>query len=186
MNQGNVPLHYVCTRDQARRLVQSHDRFWVSNCGCRESRGKCSRSRIDVCLQFYEFTAAGLSGLHEVSRAEVEDILREAEDKHLVSRPFRDEKTKKVNEGICFCCDDCCGYFTDPGEYTCDKGDLIERTDMETCTHCGQCEEVCYFGARRMRDGTLVVNRDKCYGCALCVDVCPEHCIGVEPRREAA
>jgi len=40
-------LHYVCTHDEARRLIAAHDRFWVSNCGCRESRAACNRSRID-------------------------------------------------------------------------------------------------------------------------------------------
>ena len=186
MGESNVPLHYVCNRDQARELIDGNHRFWVSNCGCREARGKCSRSRIDVCLQFSEVTAAGPSGLHEISRVEAEEILREAEDKHLVRRPFRDDNTRKETEGICFCCDDCCGYFMEPGEYTCDKGDLIETTDMEACTHCGECVEVCYFGARRMREGKLAVGREKCYGCGLCTDVCPEDCIELVPRAEAA
>ena len=184
MDQRETSLHYVCTRYEAQELIRTNERFWISNCGCRESRGKCERSRLDVCLQFYEMTAADISGLHEATRAEAEGILKEARAKHLVARPFRDEQTRTRTDGICFCCDDCCGYFTDPGDYDCDKGDLIEQTDMERCTDCGLCADVCYFSTRKMLDGKLVVRRDRCYGCGLCLDVCPEDCIKMVARSE--
>lgn len=183
MEDIDFALHYVCTRDKARDLIDSHERFWVSNCGCREIRGNCARSRIDVCLQFREETAAGPSGLREISRAEAERILDEARDKHLVSRPFRNESDPAEVDGICFCCDDCCGYFIDPGGYGCDKGGMIERTDMDVCTHCGECVGVCYFGARKLRRQSLILISDKCHGCALCADVCPEGCITMIPRQ---
>jgi ferredoxin len=182
MANANPPLHYVCTRDQARVLIDSYQRFWVSNCGCREIRGKCDRSRMDVCLQFREVTAASASGLREIGRAQVDEILREAHEKHLVSRPFRNEGNMSQTDGICFCCDDCCGYFVDPGGYGCDKGSLIEHTDLETCTHCGDCTKVCYFGARKMTGGRLAIRRSECYGCGLCVDVCPENCLDMVER----
>jgi len=44
--------HYVCTLDEARRIIAAHDQFSVSNCGCREAKGVCGRSRMDVCLYF--------------------------------------------------------------------------------------------------------------------------------------
>ena len=183
MDESGVPLHYVCTRDEARSLIEAHTRYWVSDCGCRELRGSCKRSRIDVCLQFREVTAASPTGLKEVTLAEAEGILDEARDKHLVTRPFRNETDRTQADGICFCCDDCCGYFVDPGGYDCDKGELVQQTDMDTCTHCGLCVGVCYFGARRLREGKLTVAPDRCYGCGLCTDVCPEACIQMVPRR---
>ena len=182
MDENVVALHYVCTRDKAKALIDSHTRFWVSNCGCRELRGNCARSRIDVCLQFRPVTAASPSGLKEISRAEAEEILTEARDKHLVSRPFRNETDPSEVDGICFCCDDCCGYFVDPGGYGCDKGRTMEETDIKACTGCGECVSVCYFGARRLRGGSLLLNRDRCHGCGLCVDVCPEDCVTMVPR----
>ncbi|MCP4229632.1 MAG: hypothetical protein GY771_05740, partial [bacterium] len=96
------------------------------------------------------------SNFREVDSAFVSAIMQEAEAKLLVVRPFRYEDDKTRTQGICFCCDDCCYYFTGKEEMSsCDKGKFRERTDMETCTHCGECEEVCYFGARRMNDGEL-------------------------------
>ncbi|HTY92233.1 MAG TPA: hypothetical protein VMC84_13740 [Methanocella sp.] len=56
----------------------------------------------------------------------VDAILNEAKEKHLVPRPYRNEKGRL--DWICFCCDDCCGYFRglhDP----CEKGSVIESTD---------------------------------------------------------
>jgi len=180
MSENEPAFHYVCTHDRARELVESHDRFWVSNCGCREGRGKCARSRMDVCLIFAEGFPGSGTGKKPATRAEVNEILSEAKDKHLVTRPFRDD-ARTSTDGICFCCDDCCGYFLDPSE-KCDKGELIESTDLPECNNCGECVEICYFKARKMSEGQLTVDSGACYGCGLCVDVCPKECIGLARR----
>jgi len=176
MNEQDSALHYVCTRKDAKDMVTNHSRFWVSNCGCRESRGKCIRSRLDLCLMFRDDIDPSGSGKKEISRDEVEQIFKEAEEKHLVTRPFRNEKSMTETTGICFCCDDCCGYFLNPQE-KCDKGDFIEKTDRDICDNCGVCVEVCYFKARKMDSDKLVIEQDNCYGCGLCLDVCPVDCI---------
>ena len=106
MSMDGTPLHFVCTREQAQEIIDEHDEFWVSNCGCREGRSKCNRSRMDVCLQFASETAADGSDLRKIDVAEVNSIVKEAQEKNLVARPFRDDPTRTVTEGICFCCDD--------------------------------------------------------------------------------
>jgi Pyruvate/2-oxoacid:ferredoxin oxidoreductase delta subunit len=182
MNRSDVPMHYVCTREEFREILKKHDRFWVSNCGCREANESgCKRSRSNLCLTLTPASAgSGGSNRREVTRDEVEAILKEAEEKHLVVRPFRSEDRSAV-EGSCFCCDDCCAYFLDPKE-KCDKGAMIEMTRADDCTDCGACVDVCYFKARTMTDGKLVVGREQCYGCGLCRDVCPADCIEVSLR----
>lgn len=136
---------------------------------------------MDVCLLFREDFPPTGSGFREVVWADVEEIFQEAREKYLVTRPFRNEEDVTKTDGICFCCDDCCAYFLTPGA-RCDKGELIESTDLEQCTDCGICEEVCYFGARELNDGRLVVDQRACYGCGLCVEVCPEGCIEMSYR----
>jgi Pyruvate/2-oxoacid:ferredoxin oxidoreductase delta subunit len=178
---GERTLHYVCTHKEAGEIVKNHNRFWVIDCGCRVQRGGCSRSRVDVCLQLKEVTAAGSTDFREITKGDVEEILKKAEEKHLVARPFRDEATRTTTEGICFCCDDCCGYFLNPTE-KCDKGNYIEMTDMDLCTDCGICVNVCYFGARKMDGEKFIIDRDNCYGCSLCADICPENCIEMASR----
>jgi len=183
MNGGDLAFHYVCTREEAREITRRRSRFWVSNCGCREDRGGCVRSRVDVCLQFRDdIPGGGGSCLREVPAALVEEIFREAEEKHLVTRPFRNEQDKAETDGICFCCDDCCEYFLDPNQ-PCDKGNFVEKTDLGRCKNCGMCVEVCYFRARSVDDGRLAIEQDSCYGCGLCTDVCPEECIQMVSRR---
>lgn len=177
-------IHFVCVRDEAWKIVERYPRYWLSNCDCREHTGNCRRSRIDVCLDFQARNTGGGSGLHEVGLDEVARVFTEARDKHLVVRPFRDDEDRTRVAGICFCCDDCCAYFSDPGEQ-CDKGEHVERTVFDDCTHCGDCVSVCYFGARTMVEGELSVARDKCYGCGLCVDVCPTGCITMVSRDPA-
>jgi Fe-S-cluster-containing hydrogenase component 2 len=175
-------MHYVATRDEFRKTLEGQRRFFVSDCGCRTGSEKgCRRSRTDICLGFHEGATSGGSNLREVTRADVDAILKEAEERHLVTRPFRDE-ARTATDGACFCCDCCCGYFTGTEKYVCDKGALVERTDRDGCTDCGECAEVCYFGARKMDRETLAVARERCFGCGLCADVCPTGCIEMVGR----
>ena len=176
-------FHFVCTRDEAHEITDQHDRYWVSNCGCRESGPGCKRSRMDVCLFFDTQMGGTGSNFREVDREFVEGILKEAEENHLVVRPFRYEDDKTSIQGICFCCDDCCYYFTAESAAPCDKGTFIEETDMDACTDCAACVEVCYFGARKMTDGNLEVIQNNCHGCGLCIDVCSAGCIRMVERQ---
>ena len=170
-------FHFVCTIDEARDIVNAHDKFWVVNCDCRTKQGQCKRSRHDVCLEFYEETAAVGTGRRVITREEVEDIFKESIDKNLVPRPFRDMKTKARTEGICFCCDCCCDYFLKTTDEKCEPGVSIEYTNIDSCIHCGECVDICFFDARNLVDDELVIDSDKCYGCGVCVDVCPEESI---------
>jgi len=188
MSEKETPIHYVCTHARARELIAANDRFWVSNCGCRERNTQgCKRSRVDVCLMFREDESSSGSGRKQIGRSEAEAIMKEAQEKRLVARPFRNE-ARDQTAGICFCCDDCCGYFIDKDEqgnakYACDQGEMIETTTIADCTHCGECEPVCYFYARKMQGDKLTVDRALCFGCGLCVGACPTHCITLAARK---
>lgn len=182
--KGDEPhFHYVATREEAEELIAAADKFWVSNCGCREEGNGCAQSRLDVCLFFDPAMGGTGSDFREVKRDFVTGILEEAIQKRLVPRPFRYEEDKTRVQGVCFCCGDCCYYFRGEDEKAeCDKGMFIARTDEGVCTGCGTCAEACYFGAREITDGTLAVVGEKCYGCGLCADVCPEECVTMTVR----
>lgn len=180
MGAEGLCIHYVCTHEEAERLIRASSFFSLCNCGCRESQGTCGRSRMDVCLSFDPDDTASGSGARQVGLEEALEVLAEARAKRLVTRPWR-TADRKGTAGICNCCDDCCGYFTDPDE-KCDKGAMIESTDMSACTSCGLCEPACYFGARHVGGDGLEVDRALCYGCGLCRRACPADCIAMVPR----
>jgi anaerobic dimethyl sulfoxide reductase subunit B (iron-sulfur subunit) len=54
---------------------------------------------------------------------------------------------------------------------------VISRTVSMACMHCGNppCVAVCPRGAikKRLEDGIVIVDRQKCFGCHLCSIVCP-------------
>lgn len=181
--EPELSFHYVCTWEEARKIAEEHERYWVSDCGCREGGPGCKRSRVDVCLFFddTEMTGTG-TNFHKVDRGFVVDLFKEVEDKRLVTRPFRYDKDRTRNQGICFCCDDCCWYLTHLDEEACDRGRFVERTEMDVCTHCGVCVDVCYFKAREMVEERLKVEGHRCYGCGLCRVVCPEDCVEMVER----
>jgi ferredoxin len=179
----NPPVdHFVCTKDEAREITGKHDRFWISTCWCRAERGRCARSDMEVCLSFREDSPANPSGMKEVSRDKVMALIENAREWGLVSRMFARKGGDGEVEGICFCCDDCCSFFT---ERTGDKparGAFIESTIEGCCSSCGMCERACRFEARVMDEGELVVLRYKCYGCGVCAETCPTNCIEMLPR----
>ncbi len=177
MEDEELHFHYVATPGEAGELIDAVDKFWVSNCGCREGGEGCQRSRVDVCLFFDQQMGGTGTDFKEVDREFVLGLLKEARDKYLVARPFRYDEDRSRTQGICFCCDDCCWYFRKEGTSECDKGKFLEQTDIDSCNYCGDCVDVCYFGAREVVDGELSVVDDNCYGCALCLDICPEDCI---------
>lgn len=181
MGKENITMHFVCTHEDAWRLVKERSNFWVSNCGCRERRGKCDRSRIDLCLDFKETSSSGGSNTKKATLNDIALIFKEAKEKHLITRPFRNLKHPEEIDGICFCCDDCCEYFLNREE-KCDKGIFQEKTDHDTCTDCGLCVDICHFDARMMESEIMKTCEEKCYGCGLCVDICPETCIDLVPR----
>ncbi len=179
----NPPVsHSVCTKDEAREMVGIRDRFWVSTCWCRAERGKCARSAMEVCLSFREDSPADPSGMKEVSRDEVLALIDDARERGLVSRMFARKGDDGGIEGICFCCDDCCAFFTGRTEERPARGRFIESTIEGCCSSCGMCERACRFGARMMDEGELVVVRHRCNGCGVCAETCPTNCIEMLPR----
>jgi len=56
---------------------------------------------------------------------------------------------------------------------------MAAQVDIDKCTGCGTCEEVCPVEAIKVNDHA-VVNEDECVDCGTCVDECPEGAITLE------
>jgi dihydropyrimidine dehydrogenase (NAD+) subunit PreA len=66
------------------------------------------------------------------------------------------------------------------------KKDVVASVDETACTKCGMCYYACRDGGHQAyqlaEDGMPKPDPEKCYGCALCVEVCPVECISLVPR----
>jgi len=52
--------------------------------------------------------------------------------------------------------------------------------DIEKCTGCETCMDVCPAAAITMEDGKAKVDADLCVDCETCVDECPSEAITME------
>jgi electron transfer flavoprotein alpha subunit len=59
------------------------------------------------------------------------------------------------------------------------------RIDLDRCSGCESCLEVCPFSALEIRDGKPVVN-DQCTLCGACAEACPEGAITLPERTSAS
>jgi NADPH-dependent glutamate synthase beta subunit-like oxidoreductase/NAD-dependent dihydropyrimidine dehydrogenase PreA subunit len=138
--------------------LDKYDTFTVSDCSCRQSRrviGEgCGHLEKDMCIQmgngaeFYKLTGRG----REVSREEVEKILKFAEDNGLMHEM---PHTDGVGESgaICNCCS--CSCFSLRLATLFDTPDSIRSnytavSDSEKCVACGQCVETCPSNALQL------------------------------------
>ncbi len=54
---------------------------------------------------------------------------------------------------------------------------VVLKVNMETCTLCGVCDQMCLYGTINIDYEKKVVNLDEklCTGCGMCVGICPEN-----------
>lgn len=50
---------------------------------------------------------------------------------------------------------------------------MAVKIDLEKCTGCSSCVEICPVGAIKIKKEKAVVNKSECVECGNCVDECP-------------
>jgi MinD superfamily P-loop ATPase len=58
----------------------------------------------------------------------------------------------------------------------------VPEVDMEKCTLCGKCGEICQFKAIVVIGETVLVFHELCHSCGGCMEVCPEKAISETGR----
>ncbi len=138
--------------------LDKYDTFSVSDCSCRQSRRVldegCGHLEKDICVQmgtgaeYYIRTGRG----RQVSRAEVEEILKFAEDNGLMHEmPHTDGLGESA--AICNCCSCACfsmriaTLFKTPDAI---RSNFSAAVDPDKCVACGQCVENCPTNALKL------------------------------------
>ena len=57
---------------------------------------------------------------------------------------------------------------------------MAVKVDLEKCTGCGICEEVCPVEAIKVENEKAKVDNEECVDCGTCVEECPEDALSLE------
>lgn len=85
---------------------------------------------------------------------------------------------------ICFCCRCCCiilntaKYFPEISVNSLVKLRGLEIiTNTVQCDLCALCTEECFVNARKIQNGIIIYDSNRCKGCGRCISVCPQNAI---------
>jgi Pyruvate/2-oxoacid:ferredoxin oxidoreductase delta subunit len=176
--------------EQVHAMVDAHDRFAVAPCLCREKariEGHSCDAPIEACLMFGEFADYYVQNGkgRAIDRAEVYDILAQADAANLVLQPTNAQRIVT----ICCCCGCCCGVLGDfkrqpkPAEAV--TSPFIACLEQEDCVGCWTCLERCQMDALTEAGDCVALNADRCIGCGLCVSTCPSGALTLERKLES-
>lgn len=57
---------------------------------------------------------------------------------------------------------------------------MAVKVDLEKCTGCGTCKDVCPVEAIELINDKAQVNEDECVDCGTCVEECSESALSLE------
>lgn len=83
------------------------------------------------------------------------------------------------------CSGDAAGKARFAGMSSCNEAKESGFLDTECkwgCIGLGSCTQRCEFGAMELKDGKVVINKEKCTGCMACVSACPQKLISMVPK----
>ena len=189
-----VPIHeslqlaqWVLPTNQAIEILLNARSLALTDCICRSRYQRCDNP-LDVCILLDGAADKQIEQgrARPISLEEAKATLIRTDEKGLVHLTIYNPDQGVY--AICSCCSCCCHELQLLKKYgrrdLVAKSEYVARTDMEACTHCGSCVERCVFEARTITDRGMQQYPDKCYGCGLCVIICPQDAIVMERRME--
>ena len=176
---------WVIPTEQVIEMLRNARSFVVTDCDCRSHYQRCDNP-VEVCFLINdaadELAAKGL-GRH-ISLKDASARLRQADERGLVHLTIYDPA--QYVYAICSCCSCCCHDLQFLKRYGRTEliaySEYVARTDTDLCIHCGDCIDRCVFGARVWKNGQMQYDAAVCYGCGLCVTICPADATTMERR----
>ncbi len=178
-------------------ILQNPESIAVGRCPCRAAtENPCIPEPMEVCFFIGEpiasFIHTNNSEFRPSSPEEAMRILEYARDQGLVHTAWFKKELGNCFHMICNCCDCCCmgvkmwNLLEGTVPIMAPSGYVAEVTD--DCVGCGNCvdEVFCHFKAITMNEegDKAVINFDKCMGCGVCENKCPDDAIKL--KREPA
>ncbi len=176
-------------------VLRNPESVAVGRCPCRAAvENPCIPEPMEVCLFIGEPIASFLytnnQAFRQCSQEEAMRIIEYARDQGLVHTAWAKKELGNSFHMICNCCDCCCmgvkmwNLLEGTVPIMAPSGYVAEVSD--DCAGCGTCvdDNFCHFKAITMNEegDKAVINLDKCMGCGVCENKCPDGAIKL--RRE--
>ncbi|MBL7201496.1 MAG: 4Fe-4S binding protein [Anaerolineae bacterium] len=172
-------LEQVIPYARARDIVmQDPDHIVVLECPCRTVRSEPCLP-LDVCLIVGEPFASFVAEHHPrrsrwITQDEAVEVLRAEHERGHVHHAFFKDAMLGRFYAICNCCSCCCGAMQahQGGTPMLASSGYVNQVDAALCEGCGECAEMCPFGALAVREGLAAVDLSACMGCGACISRC--------------
>ena len=164
-------------------LLKKSDVIAVGECGCRKSMKNCDNT-LEGCLFLnYWGNEAIKDGYAKKSNfQEALSILKKTYNEGLVLVAGGEDPPVK----ICSCCSCCCFLFAGLQQYDFKNAlvssDFVAKVNKDICDECATCVSRCHFGAVQEVDSEVIFESKKCFGCGLCIAMCPNSAIELVKR----
>ncbi len=174
-------LEQIIPYTRARDIVlRNPDHIVALECPCRSVRPNPCLP-LDVCLIIGEPFASFVAEHHPrrsrwLSPGEAAEILRAEHERGHVHHAFFKDAMLGRFYAICNCCACCCGAMQAwrNGVPMLAASGYRSRVDADLCIGCGDCSNLCQFGALSADDGVAAVDAALCMGCGVCVSHCTQ------------
>ena len=179
----------VLPLDIISEMIKGAELIALSNCYCRSAKqilGEGCEHPLETCFYFDELAQMKLQTdyARQVTYEEALDILYECETHGLVHNVSNCEGKIQT---LCNCCECSCGVLkawnrglrntTSPSRF-------VVQLDVEKCNLQKLCVDACPVKALAVKEEKLLINKDACIGCGLCVPACPEGALHLELREK--
>ena len=170
----------------ARDIIIRHpQKIALFDCPCRLLQAEPCEP-IHVCMAVGDPVASfivehGLMNAEFVTSEKAVQVLREEHERgHVHGAYFKDIAGDRFF-AICNCCSCCCFGIQAWNRF---KTPIIASAGYvarinEECTSCGECEDICPFGAISL-EGPAAVDEEVCMGCGVCESACEFSAIELE------
>jgi ferredoxin len=183
-----VRQELVLPPEEISKIVDQYDTIGLTNCYCRHEKDlvgdPCKlNAPKEICLTIGKTAQFAIERnfAKPISKQKAKKILKKAEDFGLVHKIFHvHQDPNREIEGICSCCNCCCGIFRmyyGGGNAFHTLTSYIANLDESLCVGCGTCVEKCPMETIELIDTFANINKEKCIGCGVCAHLCPEEAI---------